>query len=200
MDDNAVIPDFDYPQIGVRVELLRWLEAAVPFGISQGTCHCQTLALGRQDPVFQPLLIIRAKLLIHFLRNCPQHILGIPTNANGAGTTSGAPEILTFYFHVGDEIIRALHHGIPTQDSLAGEDGGSRVHVGQFRVVGRIIIKSMALDRSFRGRMRRDILDEFAKLVYIRAQFPKGCQIVVSRLKSHNSIPFTQTLKANGES
>jgi len=192
-DHDAVVADLGDPEVGVGVRLLRRLETAIALGIGQGAGRCESLFFGHQDPLLQPLLVVGAELLVHLLGDRPEDILSIPTDTDRSGAASGAPVVLTFHLHVVNKLIRALHHGIPAHDFLARKNGGRGVYFRQLRVVGRVVGKGVAFDRSFGGRVRRDVLDELAEFVDIRTEFFQRCQVLISGFDSHHTDPFLKT-------
>ena len=189
-DNDAVVPDFRYPDVGVKVFLLRRLFAAVALGIGQGAGHSQALALNHLDPVFQPFVVIGAELLVNVSGHRPHDIHAVPAAADGPGAAAGPTVVQALHVHVGDQVLGTGHQGIPAQDLFTGECRGRGVNVRQFGIIGAIINPGMTFHRPFGGRMGGDVLDQLAEFVNIRSHFLERRQVIVSVLNRHHPSPY----------
>jgi len=168
-DHDPVLAHFLDVHVAVRVGLLRGPKRAVPLGVRQCPRHYQPLLLGAQDPLLEPLLVVRAAFLVDERRHVPHHVLGVPPHAQAPVARAREPVHPALELGIGHDVLKGLHHGVPPVDLLPREARHRREILRVLGVMRGVESPGVAFHCPARGRMRGHVLDQLPELVNVGA-------------------------------
>ena len=185
-DHDAVLPPLHNVDKEVRVGLLAGLLAAVALGVGHGPGHHDVGLLDILHILLQPLMVIRAVLLVDLVGGDVRGVQGVEAHAaleTGAGLLPDHAHHLDL-FH---QVLGALVHVGEAVDLLTGKMGRSGHQVFVLGVEGQFVGQGGRVHVGGGHGIVHDALDLSAVAIYNGMEFPQAVLVLLSI--HHGDIP-----------
>ena len=157
--------------VHVRIRLIVGSLGAVTLRVRHGAVHHQVLVLDVGQELLEVLMIMRAVLLVHFVRGGEHRVERVHTHAplEAAGRLLAQQ---TLHLHLVHQVLGGLMQMGKTVYFFTGQIGGNSHQICVFGILSQLISHGHAVDRGADHGVIHPVFNLLAKRVHAGVQFP----------------------------